>query len=97
MYPQPMNPFARYSGMQQQDDAETRRKQMVAQIQQQIMAQPAQFVAQGVGQLATGVGMGLQKYAKQSEAFPTAPGGAGPSAMTGLVNFFTRRNNGGLY
>jgi hypothetical protein len=93
----PTNPFARYSNMQQPDDAETRRKQMAMQMQQLIMAQPAQTAAQGFGQLATGIGMGLSKYQDKGEAFPIAPGGAAPSAMTGLANFFTRRNNGGLY
>lgn len=94
---QPQNPFAYYASMAQPTQ-DQRRQQMVQQFANQIMAQPAQTAAVGAGQLATGIGMGLMNYnQKQNEAFPQAPGGAKPSLMTGLANFFTGRNNGGLY
>ena len=66
------------------------------QFAQQMMGQPAQNAVQGYGQLATGIGMGLANYQKQGEQFPAAPGGGDPSLMTGLANFLTGRNNGGL-
>lgn len=66
------------------------------QLAQQMLAQPAQNVSQGVGQMAAGLGLGLAKFTQQNSAFPPAPGGAKPSLATGLANFFTGRNNGGL-
>lgn len=36
-------------------------------------------------------------YQRQGQAFPDAPGGATPSFGTQLANFWTMRNNGGLY
>lgn len=66
------------------------------QLAQQMIAQPAQNIAQGIGQMAAGAGLGLAKFNQQASAFPAAPGGATPSLATGLANFFTGRNNGGL-
>lgn len=95
--PSAQSPFARYAGMAQPSE-EQRRQQMMQQFAQQIVGQPTQNVAQGVGQMIAGAGLGLSKFnQQQSAAFPQAPGGAKPSIMTGLANFFTGRNNGGLY
>ncbi|NTF35567.1 hypothetical protein [Agrobacterium rubi] len=55
-----------------------------------------QTAAQGYGQLAAGIGSGLASYTHQGAQFPPAPGGGTPSFATGLANFFTGRNNGGL-
>lgn len=95
--PSVQSPFARYAGMAQPSD-EQRRQLMMQQFAQQIVGQPTQSVAQGVGQVIAGAGLGLSKFnQQQNTAFPQAPGGAKPSIMTGLANFFTGRNNGGLY
>ncbi|MEH3109032.1 MAG: hypothetical protein PGN22_02875 [Agrobacterium cavarae] len=66
------------------------------QLAQQMLAQPAQNVAHGIGQMAAGAGLGLAKFNQQGSAFPSAPGGATSNFATGLANFFTGRNNGGL-
>lgn len=90
--------FQHYGYMRQgQADPAARRQQIAAQLAQQIMGQPAQNVPQGASQLAAGLGMGLANWQKKGEAFPTAPGGADPSLMTGLANFFSGRKNGGLF
>lgn len=90
--------FERYGYMNQgQTDPTVRRQQMAAQLAQQIMGQPAQNVPQGASQLAAGLGVGLANWQKKADAFPTAPGGADPSMLTGLANFFSGRKNGGLF
>lgn len=93
------DPMARYAYMQVQQQRPPQQggtQQMAQQFAQQMMGQPAQNAVQGYGQLATGIGMGLANYQKQGEQFPVAPGGGDPSLMTGLANFFSARNNGGL-
>lgn len=98
--PQQFDPFGRYSSMAQ-PTADERRKQYAQQFAQQMIGQPAQTAAQGYGQLAAGIGMGLANYAKgyqeQGKQFPDAPGGAQPTFMNNLANFFTGRKTGGLY
>ncbi|EUB95878.1 hypothetical protein PMI07_002366 [Rhizobium sp. CF080] len=90
--------FQRYGYMQQDPtDPTVRRQHMAAQLAQQIMGQPAQNVPQGASQLAAGIGMGLANWQKKDASFPTAPGGADPSLMTGLANFLSGRKNGGLF
>jgi hypothetical protein len=88
------NPQAMYGQMGQPD---MRRQQVVQQLQQQIMGQSPTTAAGGFAKLATGIGMGINNYQQQGKQFPTAPGGAAPSFATTLGNFFTGRNNGGLY
>jgi hypothetical protein len=80
-----------------QAPAPTSREQMAQQLAQSMIGQPAQNTAQGVGQLVAGIGLGLSNYKKKGQQFPTAPGGAAPSFGTSLANFFTGRQNGGLY
>ena len=83
-----MQGFLIPSGSQDMD----KKRQEIARM---IMGQgPAQNVGQGFGQLATGISLGM---GKRKSPFPTAPGGAQPSIMTGLRNFFTGGHNGGLY
>lgn len=79
---------------QQQMTPDQRRQAIAQHFQQQIMAQPAQNVAAGAGQLATGIGMGLQN---QGSAYPAAPAGAQPGMLTQLGNLFSFGHNGGLY
>ncbi|WP_373413714.1 hypothetical protein [Ensifer aridi] len=71
------------------------REELAKQFQAQIMGQPLpQTIGGGAGMLGAGLAAG---FAKRNAAFPTAPGGAQPSLMTGLANFFTGGRNGGLY
>ncbi|PDT47442.1 hypothetical protein CO661_11915 [Sinorhizobium fredii] len=71
------------------------REEMAKRLQAQIMGQPLpQSIGGGAGMLGAGLAAG---FAKRNAAFPTAPGGAQPSLMTGLANFFTGGRNGGLY
>lgn len=93
---QPYNPFGLY-GHIAQPNADQRRQQYAQQFAERMIGQPAQTAAQGYGQLAAGIGMGLAKYQERGEQFPEAPGGAKPSFMNNLANFFTNRNNGGLF
>ncbi|WP_246807064.1 hypothetical protein [Ensifer sp. ENS05] len=87
------NPFAFYAGMAR--PANQNRQQLAEQLQAKIMGQPMpQTTAEGVGALMTGIAAGA---AKRGAAFPSAPGGAKPSALTGLANFFSMGRNGGLY
>ncbi|MGT2444470.1 hypothetical protein ACU4I5_18600 [Ensifer adhaerens] len=87
------NPFSFYAGMARPAAAQNR-QQLAEQLQAKIMGQPMpQNTAEGVGALMTGIAAGA---AKRNAAFPVAPGGAKPSALTGLSNFFTMGRNGGL-
>lgn len=71
------------------------RDELAKRLQAQIMGQPLpQTIGGGAGMLGAGLAAG---FAKRNAAFPTAPGGAQPSLMTGLANFFTGGRNGGLY
>jgi hypothetical protein len=71
------------------------REELAKRLQAQIMGQPLpQTIGGGMGMFGAGLAAGL---AKRKPAFPTAPGGAQPSVMTGLANFFTGGRNGGLY
>ena len=89
-----MNPFALYAGLQKPDTSQNRQK-LAEQLQAKIMGQaPPQNTAEGAGALMNGVAAGM---AKRNAAFPVAPGGAKPSGLTGLANFFTMGRNGGLY
>ncbi|MDW9814926.1 hypothetical protein GOB25_07565 [Sinorhizobium meliloti] len=70
------------------------REELAKRLQAQIMGQQLpQSIGGGMGMLGAGLAAGL---AKRNAAFPTAPGGAQPSMMTGLANFFTGNRNGGL-
>ncbi len=73
------------------------RSDLARRFAMSMLGHPAQNANEGWGQLAAGIGLGLSKYQEQGKAFPAAPGGGQPSFMTGLANFFTGRNNGGLY
>ncbi|NRQ13465.1 hypothetical protein [Ensifer sesbaniae] len=87
------NPFSFYAGMRKPDTTQNR-QQLAEQLQAKIMGQPMpQNTAEGIGALMTGIAAGA---AKRNAAFPVAPGGAKPSALTGLANFFTMGRNGGL-
>jgi hypothetical protein len=77
--------------------ADDRREKLRRAFAAQIMGQQPQNVTQGLGQLMAGIGMGIGNYNRQGQAFPTAPAGGAPSFGTTLGNFFTGRNNGGLY
>ncbi|WP_376742365.1 hypothetical protein [Ensifer canadensis] len=89
-----MNPFALYAGLQKPDTTQNRQK-LAEQLQAKIMGQPMpQNMAEGAGALMNGVAAGM---AKRNAAFPVAPGGAKPSPLTGLANFFSMGRNGGLY
>lgn len=94
---QQTDPFALYAYMQQQKAQQGQpdgRQQVSDQLAQQIMGQSAQSVPQGASQLATGIGMGLQKY--NNSQFPAAPGGAQPDLATRFGNLFSFGHNGGL-
>lgn len=93
------NPFSYYTqmGMQQQTTPDMRRQQLAQQFQQKIMGQTPTTAAGGMAQLAAGLGSAIGNYSQQGQQFPTAPGGATPSFGTTLGNFFTGRNNRGLY
>lgn len=81
-----------YSGYQ---GTKLTRDELAKRLQAQIMGQPLpQTIGGGAGMLGAGLAAG---FAKRNAAFPTAPGGAQPSLMTGLANFFTGGRNGGLY
>lgn len=87
------NPFAFYAGMARPVTTQSRQK-LAEELQAKIMGQPMpQNATAGVGALMTGIAAGA---AKRSAAFPAAPGGAKPSTLTGLANFFTMGRNGGL-
>ncbi len=73
------------------------RNQLAQQFAMSMLGHPAQNAAEGWGQMAAGIGLGLSKFRDQNKAFPAAPGGGQPSFMTGLANFFTGRHNGGLF
>jgi uncharacterized Ntn-hydrolase superfamily protein len=93
-----LDPFSHYAYMAaQQQTPEQRQKQAADGLAQRIMAQPAQNVGQGVGQLAAGLGMGLRDFMSQGQHFPIAPGGVKPSIGAQIGNFFTGRQNGGLF
>ncbi|ASP92473.1 MULTISPECIES: hypothetical protein [Sinorhizobium] len=71
------------------------REELAKRLQAQIMGQALpQTIGGGMGMLGAGL---AANFAKQNAAFPTAPGAAKPSLMTGLANFFTGGRNGGLY
>ncbi|MDW9786791.1 hypothetical protein GOB29_19630 [Sinorhizobium meliloti] len=71
------------------------REELAKRLQAQIMGQALpQTIGGGMGMLGAGL---AANFAKQNAAFPTAPGTAKPSLMTGLANFFTGGRNGGLY
>ena len=100
-YDAPYDPFGyyRYAAPTQSPDA--RRQELEQMFKQRLLGQaPAQMPTTalgGVAQLAAGIGMGLHNFQQQGKQFPDAPGGASPSFGTSLANFFTGRNNGGLY
>ncbi|QGJ73817.1 hypothetical protein [Sinorhizobium meliloti] len=86
-----MNGYGGYQGARPNET----REQLAQRLQAQIMGQPLpQSLGGGMGMLGAGLAAG---FAKRNAAFPTAPGGAQPSLMTGLANFFTGGRNGGLY
>lgn len=92
-----MNPsFSLFSRLQSPAGQNTNKRQkLVKDLEAMIMGQgPAQNVGQGIGQLMSGVALGV---ARRNAAFPEAPGGAAPSFKTGLMNFFTGGHNGGLF
>lgn len=92
-----MNPFSFYAGMKRPDTTQSR-QQLAEQLQARILGQPMpQNTAEGVGALMTGIAAGAAKRNAAFPIAPTAPGGAKPSALTGLANFFTMGRNGGLY
>ncbi|WP_234837709.1 hypothetical protein [Sinorhizobium meliloti] len=71
------------------------RDQLAEKLRAQILGQPMpQTIGGGMGMLGAGIASGITN---RNAAFPTAPGGAKPSMMTGLANFFTGGRNGGLY
>ncbi|VTZ61768.1 hypothetical protein [Sinorhizobium medicae] len=71
------------------------REEVAKRLQAQIMGQALpKTIGGGMGMLGAGL---AANFAKQNAAFPTAPGAAQPSLMTGLANFFTGGRNGGLY
>jgi len=85
-----MNGYGGYQGARPNET----RDQLAQRLQAQIMGQPLpQSLGGGMGMLGAGLAAG---FAKRNAAFPTAPGGAQPSMMTGLANFFTGGRNGGL-
>ncbi len=85
-----MNGYGGYQGARPNET----REQLAQRLQAQIMGQPLpQSLGGGMGMLGAGLAAG---FAKRDAAFPTAPGGAQPSMMTGLANFFTGGRNGGL-
>ncbi|ASP84170.1 hypothetical protein CN221_11100 [Sinorhizobium meliloti] len=85
-----MNGYGGYQGARPNET----REQLAQRLQAQIMGQPLpQSLGGGMGMLGAGLAAG---FAKRNAAFPTAPGGAQPSMMTGLANFFTGGRNGGL-
>ena len=71
-----------------------RRQAVKQQFLQQIMGQPAENPMQGMGQLALGLGMGLDRW---KGPFPSAPGGLRPDLATRFGNLFSPGHNGGLY
>lgn len=83
-----------FSRLQQPTAEQARRQALMQNIAAQMTGQGAQNVGQGAGQLMAGLAQGLSRG---QQPFPTAPGNARPSLMTGLANFFTGRQNGGLY
>ncbi|MEY9782268.1 hypothetical protein [Sinorhizobium fredii] len=84
-----MNGYGGYQG------AMPNREELAKRLQAQIMGQPLpQSLGGGMGMLGAGLAAG---FAKRNAGFPTAPGGAQPSMMTGLANFFSGGKNGGLY
>ncbi|MCM5689499.1 hypothetical protein [Sinorhizobium meliloti] len=86
-----MNGYGGYQGARPNET----REQLAQRLQAQIMGQAIpQTIGGGMGMLGAGLAAG---FAKRDAAFPTAPGGAQPSMMTGLANFFTGGRNGGLY
>ncbi|MGZ2477983.1 hypothetical protein [Sinorhizobium medicae] len=86
-----MNGYGGYRGMMPNET----REQLAQRLQTQIMGQALpQTIGGGMGMLGAGL---AANFAKQNAAFPTAPGAAKPSLMTGLANFFTGGRNGGLY
>lgn len=86
-----MNGYTGYQGVQTSGNA---RAQLAARLRSQILGQSLpQTVGGGMGMLGAGLAAG---FAKRGAAFPAAPGGAQPSMMTGLANFFTGNRNGGL-
>ncbi|OQP87576.1 hypothetical protein BTR14_03125 [Rhizobium rhizosphaerae] len=100
-YKPPYDPFSYYSYFQPRIQQPDQRQQLEQMLTQRLMGQqqqPAPTTALGgVAQLAAGIGKGLYNYQQQGKQFPDAPGGASPSFGTSLANFFTGRNNGGLY
>ncbi|MDX0250299.1 hypothetical protein [Sinorhizobium meliloti] len=85
-----MNGYGGYQGARPNET----REQLAQRLQAQIMGQAIpQSIGGGMGMLGAGLAAG---FAKRNAAFPTAPGGAQPSMMTGLANFFTGGRNGGL-
>ncbi|WP_322884018.1 hypothetical protein U8C35_17215 [Sinorhizobium medicae] len=83
-----------YTGYRGSMPNETR-EQLAQRLQAQIMGQALpQTIGGGMGMLGAGL---AANFANQNAAFPTAPGAAQPSMMTGLANFFTGGRNGGLY
>lgn len=88
---------------------EQRKQMMQQQLMQQIMGEHAQNPMQGATQLATGVGMGLNKWNDQQQ-FPAKPGMSDAPANTGSANPFAKlsqlfnfgrgsvgQSSGGLY
>jgi len=80
-----------YTGYGAAPTREELAKRLLAQIMGQALPQT---IGGGMGMLGAGL---AANFAKQNAAFPTAPGAAKPSLMTGLANFFTGGRNGGLY
>jgi hypothetical protein len=72
------------------EEAEERRKALIANA----LRRPATNVGEGIGQMMTGL---AAAYQRQGDQFPKAPGGAKPGLGALMGNFFTGRNNGGLY
>ncbi len=90
-----MDPSAGLFQSFHQPDTTQRRQQLVADLEQRMLfGQPPRNIAQGLTSLGEGLALGI---ARQNAAFPTVPGGAQPSLMTGLANFFTGSHTGGLY
>lgn len=88
-----LNPF---SGLGQPRSAADKQK-LIKMIEDQMMGQDTSNVGGGMSALAQGALLGMQRRNSAQGAFPSAPGGAQPSPLTGLRNFFLSGRNGGLY
>ena len=71
-----------------------RRAAIRQQLAQQIMGQPARNPVAGMGQLALGLGMGIERM---HGPFPETPNRGRADLATRFGNLFSFGHNGGLY